>query len=165
MDDTYVRPSWDDVWFSVASIVALRSRCSRDKVGAVIVDPRNRIVATGYNGPPAGWPIDDKPCIEFCQRAINGPSEEGRLSYSDCVTLHAEANALMVCDRADRVGGTIYTSSEVCQACAKLIANSGLTRVVIPKYDPEAHKHRDSLRAYTYLEMCGLTIARINELP
>lgn len=162
--DGYVRPSWDDVWFTVAGIISLRSRCSRDRVGAVIVDAQNRIVATGYNGPPAGWPIDNAPCIEFCQRAINGPSEEGRLTYSDCVSLHAEANALMVCDRSDRVGGTIYASSDICQTCAKLIANSGLSRVVIPRKN-EVHAHRDSLMAYTYLELCGLAVARIDDLP
>ena len=47
-----------------------------------------------------------------------------------CPTLHAEANALSVCDRSQREGGTMYVTSAPCFPCAKLIANSGLARLV-----------------------------------
>lgn len=39
----------------IARAVAARADCTRRQVGAVIVR-QNRIVATGYNGPPAGEP-------------------------------------------------------------------------------------------------------------
>jgi deoxycytidylate deaminase len=78
--------------------------------------------------------------------------------YEDCPALHAEANALMVCDRKDREGGTIYVTSGVCWGCAKLIANSGLGTVVIDASPPNAHKHRNVDRSYLFLESCGITV-------
>jgi deoxycytidylate deaminase len=39
-------------------------------------------------------------------------------------------------DRRDRVGGTLYTTAHVCIGCAKLIANSGVTKVVVGATDP-----------------------------
>lgn len=76
--------------------------------------------------------------------------------YSDCPTLHAEANALSVCDRAQREGGTIYTTSHICFPCAKLIANSGLSTVVIRP--AKIAEHRTPQNSYDFLESCGLTV-------
>src|SRR5690349_19065333 len=81
------RPNWHATWFSVAICVATRSLCVRDKVGAVIVDTNNRIVATGYNGPPSGFvlPYDNAPCHEWCPRAT---ASDLLQDYSDCPSLH-----------------------------------------------------------------------------
>jgi len=43
------RPSWDEYFLEMASLVAKRSTCLRRRVGAVIVREK-RILATGYNG-------------------------------------------------------------------------------------------------------------------
>lgn len=159
-----------------AIAVGRRSLCSRDQVGAVIVTAENRIIDTGYNGPPAGWqPIHTDSCIIWCPRSAaahwcetsegedcpdiatevnrNGLSKD----YSDCPALHAEANALMFGDRAQRVGGTIYVSSTVCMGCAKLIANSGLRRVVFqrPTIDD---KHRTPQLSIDFMAECGLEV-------
>ena len=186
---------------AVARTIGLRSPCDRDKVGAVVVDASNRIVDSGYNGPPAGWkPVHSDGCSVWCPRARgdndqwvyepdnfrpappnliheNGelvlewggrrvPATNERMlaagfkrrpqtSYDNCVSLHAEANALMFSDRRLRAGGTIYVSSGVCgSACAKLIANSGLTRAVFGPSKP----YRDSERWYDFLRECGLTV-------
>ena len=48
------RPSWDEYFIKLATEVAKRSTCLRRQVGAVIVDKDNHILATGYNGAPAG---------------------------------------------------------------------------------------------------------------
>ena len=96
------RPSWDNTWMQVAKTVAQRSLCTAMRVGAVIVDGGNRIMATGYNGPPAGFPN------HYCPREH---SKDHRKDFSDCVANHAEANAR--------------------HYCAKLIASSGLARVVV----------------------------------
>lgn len=149
--------------------MAQRSLCVRDKVGAVIVDANNRIVATGYNGPPTGWMHGGDPCTKWCHRArsstitslvIEGveqlKSQPLNPTYDDCPSLHAEANALSVCDRSVRVGGTIYVTSHCCMNCAKLIANSGLTTVhVRPK---TLAAHRDPLATYSFLENCGIDV-------
>jgi dCMP deaminase len=158
----------------MADVIAQRSACSRDKVGAVVVDAQNRIVDTGYNGPPAGynpvtaaWPADMMlPCTNWCPRAAKRPGDPQRAGdlyasdYSDCPSLHAEANALMFSDRRLRVGGTIYVSSGMCHACAKLIANSGLVRVVYRATDIE-FPHRNTATYVEFLEACGLEVVGV----
>lgn len=49
------RPSWDEHFIAIARTVAERADCTRRRVGAVIASD-HRIVATGYNGVPAGHP-------------------------------------------------------------------------------------------------------------
>lgn len=112
-----MRATWDETWLQVAGAVALRSACSRAQVGAVVVDAQNRLVSTGYNGPPAG--LD----VAGCPRETGGPKEL-------CTAIHAEANALLWGDRREREGGTIYVTRVPCRACTLLIANSGLGHVV-----------------------------------
>ena len=120
-----MRPSWDDTWLQVAHAIAQRSLCSRRKVGAVVVSATNRVVSTGYNGPPAGLDARSS-CTNFCLRANNKTED-----YDNCVSIHAEANALLFASRDQYEGGTIYVTHICCYGCAKLIANSGLSRVVI----------------------------------
>jgi dCMP deaminase len=170
------RVSWDATWITVALVIAERSLCSRDQVGAVVVSANNRIVSTGYNGPPAGFNHRERRCTWWCDRALkalnpdlvkvtfddNSNTVEPVLAsdYSDCPSLHAEANALSVCDRSVREGGTIYVTSHVCFACAKLVANSGLRRVVV-RAELE-HAHRNSEESYALLFSCGLDVLVVN---
>src|SRR5262252_239329 len=114
------RPTWYATWMRVADIMAQRSLCVRAKVGAVIIDANNRIVATGYNGPPAGFPHEDATCPAWCTRGRKGPNEMTMQSYTDCPALHAEANALSVCDRSVREGGSIFVTGHICFSCAKM---------------------------------------------
>lgn len=120
------RPDWDLYFLGVAVAVAARADCSRRQVGAVVVNDR-RIRATGYNGAPAG-----QPGCETCPRR-NSAVEPGS-SYDTgpgtCVAIHAEANALLYCDRADLVGATIYLTSDPCEGCLRLIRAAGVKRVV-----------------------------------
>lgn len=133
-------------------MVARRSRCVRDSVGAVIVDARNRIVATGYNGPAEGYdpPLSemDEYCAWWCPHS--------RESDDPCVAVHAEANALLVGDRSTREGGTIYATSDVCWPCGLLIANSGLTRVVVARTTRSDWRMPE--RTYEHLTTCGLEV-------
>lgn len=78
------------------------------------------------------------------------------LDYTDCPALHAEANALMRGDRVAREGGTIYVTSHVCMGCAKLIANSGLSDVVISAQHDGAH--REPEKVYRFLDQCGISV-------
>ncbi|MGW0245105.1 deoxycytidylate deaminase [Nocardia goodfellowii] len=120
-----MRPGWDEYFLNIAESVACRSDCERDKVGAVIVQDR-RIRGTGYNGAPSGHPG----CAE-CPRRLSDCLPGS--SYDNCTAIHAEANALLFCDLADRVGATIYITRKPCYACSKLIAGAGITRVVTPE--------------------------------
>lgn len=157
---TVDRPSWDETWLCVADDVSRRSLCVRDQVGAVVTDRRNRIVATGYNGPPERFDHGEEPCVTWCARAQSvGVADQQTLprDYSDCPSNHAEANALNVCDRSVREGGTIYVTSHVCFTCAKQIAGSGLAHVVVrPKDDDAAHRRPET--GYAILKRCGITV-------
>ena len=148
------RPDWDETWIAVARTVAQRSLCVRDKVGAVVVSKSNRLLETGYNGPPSGFMTGDKRCHEWCKRSI---MTQLKLDYTDCPSLHAEANALLRGDRAAREGGTIYVTSHVCMGCAKMIANSGLENIYVDSSitDPV---WRNPGAVYEFLDKCGINI-------
>lgn len=150
------RATWDETWMAVALAVAERSACERAQAGVAIVDRTQRIVATGYNGPPANFPIGDaRACAAWCVRGASGPLADPR-SYDDCVAIHAEQNALMFCDRRDREGGTLYVTTSVCVTCAKLVANSGLARVVVAA--EEGRDYRDPGRGVELLLRTGLVV-------
>jgi dCMP deaminase len=175
------RPTWDETWARVALVMAQRSRCSRAKIGAVIVSPQNRIVATGYNGPPRHWfPTNHRrehlnlsdDCRDWCPRA-RGMLEWGDKrslpieamkqvafgsSYDNCPANHAEINALMYSERFERESGCIYVTGSVCMACAKAIGNSGLSAVVLVNVDREADAHRDPEKVEKFMSDCGLAV-------
>lgn len=142
------RPSWDETWLRVAEAVAERSRCDRRKVGAVIVTKDNRPVSTGYNGPPAGLKVTGS-CTGFCPRAADKAP-----TYDNCVAIHAEANALLFAARGQYEGGTMYVNHLCCYDCSKLIANSGLARVVI-RFKSST---RNFTRELTLLKASGLHV-------
>lgn len=160
---------------NVAHVVSERSLCDRDKVGAVVVSVANRMVDTGYNGPPRGMHREEAGCVNWCPRAQSRPAfiaidpmeqdpakryaglrDHLNPAYDDCPSIHAEANALLFGDRSQRVHGTIYITSGVCGGCAKLIANSGLARVVCDT--SHAAPHRDSSLWFDWLRNCGLRV-------
>jgi len=134
----------------VADAVSQRSRCTRAQCGAVVVDATNRVIATGYNGQPAGTNLS---CVD-CPRSRLGPTPETITTYDDCSAIHAEANALLFCDRREREGGTLYVTTNVCFTCAKLVANSGVSRVV-QRTDAE---YRDVQRSVLFMVSCGLEV-------
>lgn len=152
------RPSWDSTWMAVADSIAERSNCDSRQVGAVIVTSENRIVSSGYNGPPRGFPISaGQTCDSFCPRRQSGSQP---LSYGlSCPSVHAEANALIFADRSTYQGGTIYVTAACCQDCAKLIANSGVARVVMRVDDRDTH--RQPYVTVDFLRTCGLEVETV----
>lgn len=114
----------------VATVVARRSRCVR-RYGAVIVDDRNRVAAIGHNGPPADLAGTlEGSCVDWCPHAQE--RTEDHSGYGTCVSIHAETNSIIrLSNRNALLEGTIYVSGLVCWDCAKIIANSGLRRVVM----------------------------------
>lgn len=84
-----------------------------------------------------------------------------KTSDQPCVSLHAEANALVVCDRTQRELGTIYTTSIPCYDCAKLIANSGLARVVYLETGRGLERlEREKINPLAYLKDQGIGVTR-----
>lgn len=154
-----MRSSWDETWMNVAIAVSQRSACSNRQVGAIIVTKTNRPVSTGYNGPPANFQIADlfSSCSSYCPRG-RGDVERGT-SYSGCVSVHAEANALLFADRNDYVGGTIYVTNPCCWDCAKLVSNSGLSRVVVGVSSKDSHADVDG--PIGFLQSCKIQVDKV----
>ena len=149
-----LRPTVDDTLLQHAEIASKRSLCVRQN-GAAIIDSSNRLVATGYNGPAAGFDHGEMSCRQWCPHAsLSGPSA----NYDDCVSLHAEANALAHANRNETIGGTIGITRPPCLACAKLIAAAGIARAVYPG-DP-ARIYDDSQLVLEFLEMCGVEVTQ-----
>lgn len=156
---TLIRPAWDTVWMEVAVSIGKRSRCSRARVGAVIVSKNQRIAATGYNGPAADWPFESD-CIEWCPRAQGLTPLDN--TYDSCPSIHAEANALLYVDRDDVEDGTIYVTGACCMQCAKLISNSGIARVVMQIRDIDVHRKPEEVVAY--LIKCSIDVTTIKDM-
>jgi len=120
------RPDLEEYFMEIAKVVARRSTCLRQNVGAVIVKGK-RILATGYNGAPSGLPH----CLDIgCLREELGvPSGE---RHELCRAVHAEQNAIIqaAVHGVSIAGGTLYTTHQPCIMCAKMIINAGLSRVV-----------------------------------
>jgi dCMP deaminase len=116
------RSSWDEYFMAIARVVSTRSTCDRKHVGAVIVRDK-LLLATGYNGSIRGLPHCDD---------VGHLMEEGH-----CIrTVHAEANAIAQAARngVRLEGGDIYVTASPCFNCFKLIANSGLKRIVFGEF-------------------------------
>jgi len=157
------RATWEQTWLAVATVVAQRSWCTRRQVGAVVVTRDQRVASVSYNGPPRGQQVT-LPCDHWCRRAITA-SATGDVppAYDTCDALHAEANALLRADYTDISGGVIYVSSAVCISCAKLIANSGLRRVVhIVDEQRDAHRYPEDTEQR--LRQWGLHVVRAKDL-
>lgn len=110
--------------------VAERSTCQRAKVGAVIVRDRN-ILATGYNGSPAGLPhCLDAGCLIYESRTPDGEIEQ------NCYrTIHAEINAIT---QAAKNGAAIrdadiYVTHTPCIHCLKVLINTGIRNIYFEK--------------------------------
>ncbi len=143
---------WDKRFMDMVSVIAGWSSCYKHdrKIGAIIVKNK-RILTTGYNGAPSGYPS----CVERgeCIREQNGISSGTRHEY--CYAIHAEQNAIVQAAKlgVSIDGATLYCTHQPCVICAKLIVNSGITRVVYKESYP------DSL-AIDILEGVGVRLER-----
>jgi len=119
------RPSWNEYFMGITSLVAERSTCTRRKVGAILVCDK-RIVSTGYNGVPAGLAH----CLDIgCLREKLGiPSGE---RHELCRGLHAEQNAIIqAATHGVSVGGAVlYCTNMPCVICAKMLINAGVREI------------------------------------
>ena len=128
------RPGWDEYFIEMAKLTQKRSTCMRRQVGAVIVKD-NRVMATGYNGAPAGITHceDRGGCL---RQKLNVPSGE---RHELCRALHAEQNAIIQAATLGQSieGATIYITHQPCIICAKMIINAGISRIVIRRGYPD----------------------------
>ena len=127
---------WDQRFMEMADLVSTWASCYQPnrKIGAVIVKNK-RVMTTGYNGAPAGI----KTCRErgeCLRRKLNIPSGQRQ---ELCYAVHAEQNAIIQAAKLgiSISGATLYCTHQPCILCAKMIVNSGITRVVYGEGYPD----------------------------
>jgi len=110
---------YDNSFLEIAKVISKNSHAVRLKVGCVIVKDGN-IISMGWNGTPTGF---DNQCeFKFTQQGLTTKPE----------VLHAESNAITKLARSTNSskGATVYLTCSPCFDCAKLIIQSGISRVV-----------------------------------
>lgn len=122
----------------IARVVARRSTCLRNQVGAVIVLDK-RILSTGYNGAPRNLQhCLDIGCIRQQQNIASGTRHEL------CRAVHAEQNAIIqsALHGVSIANATLYCTHQPCILCAKMIINSNIKRVVFSNNYPDSEAIR-----------------------
>lgn len=116
------RISTDWYFLKMAFLVAERGTCARRKVGCVLINSKNHVLATGYNGVASGQEhCIDKPC--------NGAEFKSGEGLDMCRAIHAEQNALLQCKDVYDIE-TIYCTVSPCIHCLKLLLNTSVKRIV-----------------------------------
>ena len=146
---------YDIIYMKIAQCIAELSYSYRSQVGCIIVSKEGQIISQGFNGTPTGYdnccedphcsckyvrgccytekPIEEQMSVEFCMHPRNS---EHKCRYLTLMTkpevLHAESNAISKCAKwnSSTEGATLYVTLSPCFDCAKLIIQSGISRVV-----------------------------------
>lgn len=125
-----VRDDAPTYFSKIAALVASRSTCIKQNVGAILVKDKH-IISTGYNGAPKNV---SHCSAETCLRQSLNSLEKSYL----CRGVHAEQNAIIqaALHGTSTEGATLYTTHFPCMACVKILINAGIKEVVYQKeYD------------------------------
>ena len=144
------RPTLDQYFMEIATVVAKRSTCLRNQVGALFVKNK-RILSTGYNGAPSG--------LEHCD--VVGCAREGVASgtrHELCRAVHAEQNAIIqaALHGISIEGATLYCTHQPCILCAKMMINARLRKVVYQQSYPDE-------TALDFLHQAGIEVVKVKE--
>ncbi len=152
-ETSYRRPTWDEYFMEVASAIAKRATCDRGRSGCVIARD-NQILATGYVGAPAGL----EHCDEAGHQMRKVLHEDGSITQHCVRTVHAEQNA--ICQAARRgvaiQGATLYCRMTPCRACAMMIINCGIVRVVAER------RYHDGAESEEMFRKAGLVLEYVH---
>ncbi|KAL4445278.1 hypothetical protein ABPG74_022091 [Tetrahymena malaccensis] len=133
------KPNWDEYFMRLAVEIKKRSNCSKRSVGAILISKEKRILSTGYNGTP----LHMKDCFYGGCERCNKNTAQGQ-GLDQCWCIHAEENCLLdigvrTCKQFE---ATLYTTLFPCKMCAKVIIQSGITRLVYME-DFDNNKSKD----------------------
>lgn len=138
-----MRKSWDEYWFDLVAAAAGRGTCPRRQVGALLVK-QNTLLATGYNGSPAGHPQCDEVGCD--------------IEHDHCVrTIHAEINVLIRSTAEQQNGATLYVTDFPCFRCAQAIANTGIKKVKFLR------DYRNADKSIELLNLSGIELEGNND--
>lgn len=165
-----------NAYMKTAKVFAELSHAKRLHVGAIIVKD-DRIISIGYNGMPAGWEnnCEDREYMSVDAGGWLDPGEiEERWPLAEydrenelvrryrLVTkpevLHAESNAIAKLAKSNDSGdgATLFVTHSPCLDCAKLIYQSGITRVVF------GEQYRDN-SGIDFLKKSGVDVQQHEE--
>jgi len=142
--------SHEKKWLESCEFLASQfSTCAKRQYFAVVLAPNKRVIGVGYNGSPPGMEhCVDGACPRLYENSASGSS------YDNCISQHAEQGALLWSDPALRQGGTLVVNGPPCMGCAKLIASSGVSRLVY--YSDESYTNWPEISQF--LQKAGLTV-------
>ncbi|MDR3320563.1 MAG: cytidine/deoxycytidylate deaminase family protein [Desulfovibrio sp.] len=143
------RLPWPEYFMNITFLVSERSTCIRRRVGAVAVKDK-RILATGYNGAPAGIPH----CLDTgCLRERLGIPSGQR--HEICRGLHAEQNVIIqaAIHGINIQGAELYCTTHPCVLCGKMLINCGIRKIFY------AESYSDEL-AVSMLKKVGITTVK-----
>jgi len=137
---------WTEYFLSVAMLSAMRSKDPSTQVGACIVNEEKRIVGIGYNGFPKGCGDDELPWARHSSQGANATKYP--------FVCHAEMNAILNKNSASCAGCTMYVVLFPCNDCAKLVIQSGISRII---FISDKYSETDSVKASKLmLDMAGV---------
>lgn len=112
------RKDWNQYFMGLALMAAERSTCDRAYVGCVLVNERNRVICTGYNGSVGS--------MDHCDD-VGHAMRDGH-----CIaTVHAEMNCIAEAAYAGKSlkNSTAYVTHFPCVHCTKLLVQSGIKKI------------------------------------
>ena len=112
------------VYLDVAYALSRLSTCDRRQVGCVLLDVHGRPVGMGYNGVARGMPH----CRSSLTHKCPGANAVSGSELENCYAIHAEMNALAMCERPFELHAAYITTSP-CIHCVKLFMNTSLTDI------------------------------------
>jgi dCMP deaminase len=137
--------TWDEYFMSVAFLSSLRSVDADRKGGACIVNADNRIVGIGYCGYPRG--VDDL--------SVGGDLVDDKKLY----VCHSIMNAILNKNQYDIRGCRLYCTHFPCNECAKMIIQSGISRVTY-NVDVGASSNENSEASKILFSLAGISSYR-----
>ena len=132
------RPSLESLIMDFAMSLTRRATCKRAQFSCVVTsEDMTQIYGFGYNGTAKGFSHDD---CKFDQPG-------------NCQCVHAEQNALIKV-RVNDPRKVVFVTGQPCVTCAKLIINSGASKV----YYRSAYRSDEGLELF---KKAGVEIERV----
>mgnify|MGYP000011732820 CR=1 FL=1 len=126
---------------SLAIEVSTWSKDPSSQVGCIAVSPDKRQFTEGYNGFPKG--------IQDTEERLTNKRIKNEFM------VHAEANCIV--NATARLNNwTMYVTKAPCLNCAKIIANSGITRIVCP--NPSGSWEDEQIKALSLLKTADIEV-------
>lgn len=171
-NDNYLidkKMKYDKYMMDTASIWKQLSVCKRNQVGCVIGTDDGRILVNGYNGTVTGIANDCEVICDLCHGTKKQDNDQPFDDMYNCCrkcggsgiittkfVVHAEQNAITFAAKEGikLKGTTLYTTTSPCPDCAKLIASSGIKRVLY------LDEYKDT-SGVDFLNHCGVSCYKI----